>query len=374
MHWCQCMLLLGALASPLTAQAVKRLPLKAPERLDAEFISILDVRELADGAVLIADARDNALWYARFGTRPVAVARRGRGPLEYGHVGALITLAGDSTMMFDGGNLRILLLSGSRPVATLSSQHSAVLAVHGRPLGGDSLGHLLARTQRRAPAGAPVFDRPSSDSAVVELYDRRRGTVDTIARTRPRPTRSVRTFDDTGGIKTSTMQRLQPGARGEEVALQPDGWLAVVRIEPFRVDWRRPSGTWVKGAPLPVAGERIESADRAMYENLATQARRDAINLGLAPPPVIPPAVGSIRHPWEGRAPSAAPDGRLLILRSSGSSTPMTRYLVVNRSGGLDGEIHLPKGSLVVGAGRGWLYVHRKDDEDFDRLYRYPWP
>lgn len=52
----------------------------------------------------------------------------------------------------------------------------------------------------------------------------------------------------------------------------------------------------------------------------------------------------------------------------------MTRYLVVNRSGGLDGEIHLPKGSLVVGAGRGWLYVHRKDDEDFDRLYRYPWP
>src|SRR6478735_438125 len=50
-----------------------------------------------------------------------------------------------------------------------------------------------------------------------------------------------------------------------------DGWIAILRVDPYLVDFYSPSGTRVRGPP--VAGSRIAVSDAHRREWLAEQAR-----------------------------------------------------------------------------------------------------
>src|SRR5688500_2795541 len=96
-----------------------RLP-PASALLSEAFSSIGSVRELTDGRVLITASREGRIVAANLRTGTVEqVGRRGRGPNEYGTVGALLPLAGDSSLMVDVMNRRWLLFSGPSIVVTL---------------------------------------------------------------------------------------------------------------------------------------------------------------------------------------------------------------------------------------------------------------
>jgi hypothetical protein len=70
----------------------------------------------------------------------------------------------------------------------------------------------------------------------------------------------------------------------------------------------------------------------------------------------------------------ASPAGRLLVPRLPTATRPEARYDVVNRRGGLDGQLVLATNERVVGFGARSVYLSVTDDDGIQRLRRHPWP
>ncbi len=354
------------------AQAVSRIPLKpAGATLEAEFIGITSLRELADGRVIVTDGRDQQLYLADFNANNATVlGRKGKGPGEWLNVGFIHALRGDSSIMGDFGNQRWMLFDGAKIVGLVPPDHPGVVATGSFITDIDRDGHILRTKNPPTRAGNTVFTR--ADSNVLVFIDRNTGKSDTIARVRERPHRREVQMDSAGRIRSTIPFSTEPNAQAEVAKLFSDGWLAVVRLEPLRVDWRSPSGQWTRGKPFPIRPEPVDAKERKAIEARRAEARADAKKYGLPEPasvayPTTLPVMGS-------GALRSSSDGRLLIRRTASAARPAVRYLVISRAGTIDGEITLAANEDIVGFGPRTVYVAFKDADDIQRLRRHPWP
>lgn len=363
--------MLAPLTAPLVAQPVRRIPLKAPHAtLTSEFVSISSVRELADGRVLVTDNRENQLYVADFQSLYAEkLGRKGKGPGEWTRLGDVLASNGDSSIIGDPGNRRWLLLDGSRIVGAVPPDHPAVHAVGGLVTDVDRMGRVLVKRQVPARHGTTVFTR--ADSTVLVFVARSSGRIDTAAKARMMPYRLEEVVDANGRVQSAMGFATEPNALAESARLFVDGWLAVVRLEPLRIDWRSPTGTWTYGKALPLREERVDDAERK-----ATQARYDTLRAQALkhgwPEPVMPALPATL--PVNTRDPGLTTwDGRLLVLRRASASNPSTRYLVINRRGDLDGEIVMGARERIVGFGPRTVYTAFKNEDDIEFLRRHPW-
>lgn len=365
-------MLLLTMPTVVRAQAVARLPLKpATATLEAEFIGITSLRELADGRVIVTDGRDQQLYLADFQANNATVlGRKGKGPGEWLNVGFINALRADSSIMGDFGNRRWMLFDGAKIVGLVPPDHPGVIATGALFTDIDRDGHILRTQNPPARAGNTVFTR--GDSNVLVFIDRNTGKSDTIGRVRERPHRREVQMDSAGRIRSTVPFSTEPNAQAEVAKLFYDGWLAVVRLEPLRVDWRSPDGQWTRGKPFPVRPEPVDANERKAIEARRAEARAEAKKYGLPEPanvayPTTLPVMAS-------GAPRASSDGRLLIRRTASAARPAVRYLVINRAGTIDGEITLAAKEDIVGFGARTVYVAFKDADDIQRLRRHPWP
>jgi hypothetical protein len=163
-----------------------------------------------------------------------------------------------------------------------------------------------------------------------------------------------------------------PFSSEDRALLFPDGWIAVVRLQPYRVDWRRPDGHWVRGPLLPFHPRRVTAQERVWAMTRAYgRALRDTEQLS-GWPEIVPPFLSWNR----GRAPVllALPDGRLAIARTPTASDSTNRYDLVDRTGALTAVLRLPPYEAIVGFGARSVYVVATDEDDAQRLRRHPWP
>ncbi len=349
------------------AQRIPSLPLRpATGTLAEEFTAITSIRELRDGRILITDPREPRLVVADFGTGKVeSISRKGRGPGEYELVAPLKALAGDSTLLPDMVSRRWLLLDGAKVVSTLPPDSPVIQATRGYVDGADTLGHFIQHIGLPSRPGITVITE--RDSEAVVRFDRATGHADTIARVRPRPMRREREVNADGKTIRATSAPVGVMLSEEGAVLFPDGWLAIARADPFRVEWRRPDGSWVRGKPLDVPVVRVTSREREAF------AKRNRAS-GAIPPGAPNPALPATIPPFPNRyALLPASDGRLVILRSKSADMENTRYLVVTRTGALQGELALPASDRIVGFGRGTVYVVSTDDDGIQRVRRHPW-
>lgn len=359
------LLMPGALA----AQSPRLLRLgPANGGISHDFVVVTSVRELADGRVLVTDPQDAGLLVADMVRDSTAVVgRKGRGPGEYQLPGHVFGMASDSSFVADVLRRRWLLLAGASIVRTVPPDDAALRAANELVLGVDVRGHVL--TMR-----APTFDGlrrvTKRDSSLVLFVHRATGRVDTVAKTRRQPGEEVREVDSSGrAIRTGRLS--SDYLAGEEgVRLFPDGWLAVARLDPLRVDWRQPDGTWVRGARLAVPLVTYTSRERDAL------ARRWRVGASPAQQPVPPVDRAATLPPFEHGSFSllSATDGRLLILRTPSAELAGTRYLVVNRRGELDGELALAAAERIVGFGKSSVFVVVTDADDIQHLRRHAWP
>lgn len=359
-------------ATTVFAQSLPRIVIKPVNgTLDADFVGLTAVREVADGRVIVTDGRAQQLYQADFGAKTAELlSRKGKGPLEWMSIGFVWATTGDSSIMTDFANQRWLVFDGARPAGTTPPDHPAVRATMFFQ-GADRFGHVL--TKKSVPmttSGTREYTR--KDSQVVLLVDRGSGRMDTIARAREMPRRYTQTLNANGGISSNQTSATESGAQGEEAFLLNDGTIALVRLEPPRVDWRTPDGRWTMGKPLPLRGEPVDAKERARIAQQRKENRDEMRKLGLPAPPEPPiattlPALFALR-------PMALPDGRIALQRRSTVSTPAVRYVIVNRRGTIDGEITLPQNERMVGFGPRSVYVAVRDDDDVERLRRHPWP
>lgn len=164
-------------------------------------------------------------------------------------------------------------------------------------------------------------------------------------------------------------------ASEERAVLFADGALGVARLEPFRVDWRSPDGTWTRGAPLDVPRIRVDDRERrAYYERNASVW--DASRLPPGFPVPKRPAESDFPEffpAFPSGAVQAGPAGMLIIRRSKSVDYMTPHYFVVDRTGRLLGEIALAANEEIIGAGPRTIYIGFKDENDIQHIRRHPW-
>jgi hypothetical protein len=299
------------------------------------------------------------------------LGRKGRGPGEWLNVGFIHATTGDSSLLDDFGNQRWLMLHGAAIVDVVPPDHPAVRATRAVIAGLDRYDHILQVQSPPRRPGVRVITR--ADSNTVVFINRRTGAMDTIAKIRERPHRREIAMDAQGRVTRDMPSATEPNAQGEFASLFPDGWLAIVRLDPLRVDWRAPNGTWTRGAPFTLRPEPVNAADRRAIEQRRTVAKTEAKRYGLPAPTTADfPTTWPVLAPlWP---PKQSSDGRLLLRRSTSAASPGTRYLVINRRGTVDGELVLGPNEDIIGFGPRSAYVAFTDEDDIQRLRRHPWP
>jgi hypothetical protein len=339
----------------------------ADATLSAEFTQVGSIRELHDGRVLVTDSRENTLSAADFRSGTVTpIGRSGAGPGEYGRVSALYALAEDSTIFSDAQNGRWHVLHGTTIARTIPPDSPLSRYTSGTVTGADLLGHLL--TMRGRVPGAPTGG-VTVDSSGLVLLDLEVTRVDTIARLRSRP------WAAPAGMRGGTPNPLMSEAFGvpltgrEQAVLFPDGWVAVARVNPYRVDWRTASGKWLPGAELPFTATRVDEAEKRAYvERMAKATGR---------PPTDPATMAnwpSAVEPFESFALHAAPDGKLVIRRAPTAKERGTRYDLIDRGGRLAATVAMAENERIAGFGARAVYVVTIDADGIQRLARHPWP
>ena len=325
----------------------------ANARLAAEFSDLTSIRELRDGRVLLFDRKEERLVVADFATGLLSnIGRTGQGPGEFQSIAALLPLGGDSTLAADFAR-RWLILDGDKVVATLPPDTPAIRAVSLWPLGADRSGRVLSRG---FPRGGGL-----TDSTLALLVERATGRTDTIARLRNGVRRApVSTVTDPA-LGRGVMVRRIPLNVGEAPMLLADGWTAVVRLEPYRVDWRSPDGRWTSGAPIPVRSIRMTDGERKAYSDRYPWSRNATDWPEFLPPFDTPTSL------------FATADGWLVIKRLSSASEPETRYDLVDKSGVRRSQLILPRNEHILGFGAASVYVIETDDDGIQRLRRHPY-
>ncbi|MBL0170888.1 MAG: hypothetical protein IPP90_09185 [Gemmatimonadaceae bacterium] len=365
--------LLAIGAATASAQPVRRMPLKpANATLDAEFVGITSLREVADGRVIVTDGRDQQLYLADFkGNSASVLGRKGKGPGEWLNVGFVQALSGDSSIMGDFGNGRMLLFDGARIVGLVPPDHPSAMISLSSMSGADRFGHLLGRKEDPADAAKLEFTR--ADSSALVLVALSTGRLDTVAKLRQRPRRVNVILGSDGKARGRVLEPSEPNAQEEIARLFADGWIAVVRLEPLRVDWRSPDRRWTQGAPFPLRPMAVDARERKAIEARRAQSREETRKMGM-PERQFPPLPTSIPVMAISVVLRETPDGRLLIRRSTSEADPAVRYLVINRAGTIDGEIVVSARADIIGFGPRSIYIAFKDDDDIQRLRRHPWP
>lgn len=347
-------------ARTASGQSSATVPLKpATGTLAAEFNTITSVRELSDGRILVSDPRDKRIVVGDFRDGSVKqIGRIGHGPKEYAMAFPLQALGGDSSLMADGLNGRWLLFNGTEILGTVPADNPAMRRVSsGFVYGIDSRGNLL--TNQSPPLSRNGNHLLASDSDYAVLVSRTTGRVDTVAHLWPGPLPSPTQKGYSSGLYASY----------EQAVLAGDGWVAIVRSNPSRVDWRLPDGKVIRGAALS-----FPVVPTTMREKLAYMARRAGGDTPKSPdtidnwPATIPAWSGS---GWPLRT---TPDGKLVKRRNETADHPEPRYDVVNRRGELERTISLAPGGYILGFGKGTVYVAATDADDIVRLERHPWP
>ena len=351
-------------ADSLAAQAVPRLHLSAQfQRHPEEFNRISSVRELADGRVLVADTRERLVvldWRSGSATE---ISSKGGGPGQYTGIGKLYALGGDSTL-FAAGSARWLLFHGARLVRTVTDPN-AVTATWGMLDGLDTSGHLLD-VRPRLP-----WQRKDVDSLTLILGHRHAQRADTLARLRSGG-RNAYAELRRPGIQPTYVFYINPMAAEEQALLFADGWVAVARVDPYRVEWRTPTGSWRRGPPLP---HQISAASQAEKCFALTQQAGEGWCDQTGALPAWPRYLPALPHPWPPHPILLAlPDGRLAVRRALSSTSRETAYDIVDRTGQLVAILALPVRDRILAFGNGSVYVLEADEDGVQTLRRHSWP
>lgn len=370
------------------AQAPLRTLPKPEVEYREPFTAISGVRELKDGRVLIADAREKTLQVIDLarGTA-VAVGRTGAGPGEWGTPTTLHALPGDSTLMLDYANQRIFLVApDGRPAPSQRFPDGTMFSAD--LIGIDGSGRMLMKQSRR-PSGPTD---PSVGVADLVVINRSTGRADTLGSlAEPKGEHMAARVLPGGMMQWSTNL---PFAARDLAAIAPDGRVAIVRAAPYRLEWIAPNGARVIG---PVAQPSSIPVTRAEKEAFARSQVRPGGIIVAGPSGAPPSAKGpqssrprvpamsksdleklmspdqrwpDVKPPFLDKAVQVAPEGSVWVLRTRAHDDPVSTFDVFDSSGRVVERVALPAGTRLVGFGNGAIYLARTDSDDLVWLQR----
>jgi len=353
-----------------------------------DFGAIQTVRELPDGRVLVADPLSKALYAVDMaaGNRTV-IGREGEGPEEYRQPDAVWPLPGDSTLLVDLGNGRLVALGPGLEfgptmpltVGDFQPGRPLVLAI---PQGVDGAGNIYVRVMGGGMGGGPL-----PDSADILRIDR-----------------GSRTTEQAAKFKIQDMtQTTSGGANNQNVSISPvplspedawgvaiDGSVILVRSSDYHLEHLAPDGTVSNGPAVPFNPVRIGTAEKEEYLSElgrtggGIQVGVEMVNGQMSMSFARGGRGGSTReidqYTWpqekppfySGRIP-VDPIGRAWVRRHVEAGEAST-YDVFDGAGARVGTVLLEHGKRVIGFGPSGVYVASYDEFDLNYLERYAMP
>jgi hypothetical protein len=377
-----CVLFSGATA-PLSAQ----LHLSGARAFPEDFGSIQTVRELGDGKVLVADPLAKALYVVDMAamTRRV-IGSEGEGPDEYGQPDAVWPLPGDSTLLVDLGNGRLVVLGPdlgfgrTMPIALSELRPGSTLLL-ALPQAVDGQGRIYGRAMGGMGAGT------LPDSADILRIDRATRSAEPVASFKlPDRTQSTSGEADNRQVAIANVPLSAEDAWG----VAQDGALVVARAGDYHVEWVAPDGSVTRGPTVPFDAVRIGTAEKEEW--VAEQSRSGGgIQIGVE----IMNGSASMsfqrggregprneidRYSWPDRKPPFYGGripvdgiGRAWVRRHVTAGAPST-YDLFDRRGARVGTVTFDAGRRVVGFGPSSVYVVTFDELDLSYLERYDLP
>jgi hypothetical protein len=383
------MVVLGAIVqSPFALRAQGAPPTRTFSKPVAEFeepfTAIGSIRELSNGRVIVSDARDRIVQMLDFESgEATQVGREGQGPGEYSFPGGVYAAPGDSTLLFDPLNQRLLVIA---PNGKPAGQHALRREgtgpgprAMGQPRATDARGRLYSEGMgfRMGPDGPQT-----SDSVPIVRYDRGRSISDTLAFIKP-PRNNASISGSQGNVRVSVGGG-NPLAPRDEWAVAPDGRVAIVRPDPYRVEWIAANGARTVGPVIPAPKVKVTAADKKQIEDARKgqtammitrsdgprggQQQARAMSAADLPPLTDWP---EYKPPFTSGAARIAPNGELWLRRTRPPGDEVPYYDVFDARGQLVGHVTLPKGTRLVGFGRNSVYLVRTDADDLQYLQKY---
>jgi hypothetical protein len=381
--------ILGLSQQPAEAQrAPEPVRLGAPTAtFPQDFGAIQTVRELPDGRVLVADPLSKAVYLVDLSEgRRTVIGREGQGPGEYRQPHAVWPLPGDSTLLVDLGNGRLITVGpdlnfGPSVPIVLGEPRPGQGMVMALPQGVDGQGRIYARAMAGSGGG------PYPDSAAILRIDRGRRAVDTAATFKIQDVNR----DVSGGTNTSDV-RISPIPLSPEDAwgVAPDGSVALARSGEYRIEWVAPDGAVTRGPPVSFSPVRIGAAEREEYIleqgrsgggiAMEVEMRNDQMTVTFSRGGAGARGRDASRDSWpqakppfySGRIP-VDPLGRAWVRRHVRAGEAST-YDLFDRRGDRVATVLLDHGKRVVGFGKESVYAVAFDDLDLSYLERYPLP
>lgn len=369
-------LTIGLLFAPLlvpivlVAQGPEPVSLAEPDRTaEVQFTQVTSVRELLDGTLLVADRREKRLVHVTWESGGESVIGRiGEGPGEYRGIGPLVPMSGDSTLFIDGYNSRWNFMEGPTIVDTRGQNRPLNRLLGPGISGGDRYGNLLA-------VRGHDIDRPNAhsiamaDTLLVIIANMFSERVDTIRRFKGVGDEGFTRFSR-GGM--THIVSSNPLASMGQALLFPDGWIAFARLDPYRVEWRRPEGDWIEGEPIPYEVRRADDREKCAAME-AWGGPFSPCDPSLLPgwPEEVPP------FPSPGfdlKVLLPAPGGELVVARTQTADSEGNLYDVVDRAGELKRRLRLPENQRLIGFGKESVYTLTTDEFDLQTITRHPWP
>jgi hypothetical protein len=367
----------------LSGDAPPRKLAAAPLEFAESFSSVRGVRVLPDDRVIVTDGIDNAIYLVDFraGTR-TPLARTGNGPREYRRASLVHPAAGGGFLVADPILRRFLPIGNDGQVDDVVTYPTISREV-GVSLSGpdlytpDTLGNPFGNVYRaaRTPGAA------NGDSLTLVRLDRTGGRIDTIARLGVPEARCVQ---PSPGVTNCRTVHYSPS---DLWTVAPDGWVAVVRAIPYRVQWYPPRGAPVNGPLIRFTPIGVPAAEKDSIVEAAHNPRGPSVSMGGVKPGQRSTAPVPIRSGLEpiilDAKPAFGPYQLLLTDRAGRVWLQRHRpfgmkggpvYDIVDRRGILVDRIELPPRTRLVGIDGPWLFVVRVDDDDLQYLQRFPMP
>lgn len=347
-----------------------------------EFAAIRGLLELPDGRVLVADGLGQALMVVDLAKgRADTVGRTGQGPEEYRSPDGLYPLPGDSILLVDLGNGRLTRLGPDlgfgETVPLAQGDPTTGMGMSLRiPAGVDSEGRIYYQGRGSLRPGA------LPDSGMVLRWDPKSGAVDTLATVKLQEMRQT-----TSGGRNNQSVSISPVPLSPQDgwAVEPDGRVAIVRTNPYRVDWVLPDGRIVVGPTNEYKPVGIGNAEKNAYLDnrqrnglqvmVSVENGRRSMNFARGGGPSGERDLNA--YEWPEVMPAIDPSGTEI---SSDGYLWVKRYLkadaaptfdVFDSDGKLVKRILLPEGREVVGFGKGVVYLTRIDEFDLQWLEKY---
>lgn len=365
------------------AQSPPTRTLARPQGEFAEpFTEIGAIRELSDGRVIVVDSRELTVKLLDFRTgAATTIGRSGEGPGEYRWPNRLHALSGDSTLLHDAANGRMMIIQPDGKPGdfydpnTIQSDSGLARVRRFNLRYSDGRRYLYGEAQpiRIGPDGKLEL----ADHSAIERLEFRTKKRDTVGFWPLRKDANARLLPSGGVV---TQPRMDAWPVWEHWLVSPTGRIAFVFPDPYRVDFVEAGRRVVQGTPIQYDRVRVDDAlkkeheaERSAPAMVMRYNRGGGSTMELMRHPYEPPASWpEFLPPYRGTA-QFSPDGLLWISRMTAAGRPPL-YDIIDGTGKLFERVELPPRTKLIGFGAKSVYLVRLDQDDLQYLQRYVIP